>query len=181
MKYALFDEHSKLQTCLIEGVHQIPASAVKIDQDLFVRLTQETDGIWRKVGNEIIKEPFPQVAPDYARSVAAERYEREDSAVSVDGLSIATSRESAGLIYGAGLSAMLDPDYRCNFKTLDGFVEIGAQHILAIAKAVRAHVQACFDREFQLLQAVEAGTYVDAMLKEGWPDSVPVTPISALQ
>ncbi|KPG90497.1 DUF4376 domain-containing protein [Pseudomonas sp. MYb2] len=181
MKYALFDEHSKLQTCLIEGVHQIPASAVKIDQDLFVRLTQETDGIWRKVGNEIIKEPFPQVAPDYARSVAAERYEREDSAVSVDGLSIATSRESAGLIYGAGLSAMLDPDYRCNFKTLDGFVEIGAQQILAIAKAVRAHVQACFDREFQLLQAVEAGTYVDAMLKEGWPDSVPVTPISALQ
>ncbi|MGN4047509.1 DUF4376 domain-containing protein [Pseudomonas sp. SM4] len=181
MKYALFDEHSKLQACLIEGVHQIPASAVKIDQDLFVRLTQETDGIWRKVGNEIIKEPFPQVAPDYARSVAAERYEREDSAVSVDGLSIATSRESAGLIYGAGLSAMLDPDYRCNFKTLDGFVEIGAQQILAIAKAVRAHVQACFDREFQLLQAVEADTYVDAMLKEGWPDSVPVTPIPVPQ
>ena len=181
MKYALFDENSYLQTCLIEGIHPIPGSAVKIDQNLFIRLTQETDGLWRKVGDEIIKEPLAPMAPDYAQRIAAQRYEREDSVVSVDGLSIATSRESAGLIYGAGLSAMLDPDYRCNFKTLDGFVEIGAQQILAIAKAVRAHVQACFDREFQLLQAVEAGTYVDAMLKEGWPDFVPVTPISALQ
>ncbi|RON61045.1 DUF4376 domain-containing protein [Pseudomonas fluorescens] len=177
MKYALFDENSNLQTCLIGGVHQIPASAVKIDHNLFLRLTQETDGIWRQVGDEIIKEPFSQVAPDYSRRVAAERYEREDSAVSVDGLLIATSRESAGLIYGAGLSAMLDPDYCCNFKTLDGFVEIGAQQILAIAKAVRTHVQACFDRELALLQAVEAGTYSDEMLKEGWPDSVPKTPI----
>lgn len=181
MKYALFDENSNLQTCLIEGVHQIPVSAVKIDQNLFLRLTQETDGIWRQVDDEIIKEPFSQVAPDYAQRIAAERYEREDSAVSVDGLSIATSRESAGLIYGAGLSAMLDPDYRCNFKTREGFIEIGAQQILTIAKAVRAHVQACFDRELALLQAVEAGTYSDEMLKEGWPDSVPITPIPAPQ
>lgn len=181
MKYALFDENSNLQTCLIEGVHPIPFSAVKIDQNLFVRLTQETDGLWRKVGDEIIKEPFAPMAPDYAQRIAAQRYEREDSAVSVDGLSIATSRESAGLIYGAGLSAMLDPDYRCNFKTLDGFVEIGAQQILAIAKAVRAHVQACFDRELELLEAVEAGTYSDEMHKEGWPDSSAATPIPAPQ
>jgi hypothetical protein len=181
MKYALFDENSYLQTCLIEGVHPIPASAVKIDQNLFVRLTQETDGLWRKVGDKIIKEPFPQVAPDYARSVAAERYEREDSAVLVGGLSIATSRESAGLIYGAGLSAILDPDYRCNFKSLDGFVQIGALQIIAIAKAVRAHVQACFDRELELLQAIESGTYTDEMLKEGWPDSSAATPVTTLQ
>jgi len=176
MKYALFDENSNLQTCLIEGVHPIPASAVKVDDKLFIRLTQEADGIWRRVGDEIVKTPFPQVTPDYAQRVADERYEREDAVVSVEGLTVATSRDSAGMIYGAGISAILDPDYRCNFKTLEGFIEIGAQQILAIAKAVRAHVQACFDRELELLQAIEDGTYSDEMLKEGWPDSMPVSP-----
>ncbi len=169
MKYALFDENANLQTCLIEGVHKIPTSAVKIDQDLFIRLTQETDGIWRRVGEEIMKEAFPEAAADYAKSVAAERYERENSVVSVEGVRISTSRESAALIYGAAISAILDPDYRCNFKSLDGFVEIDALKILAIAKAVRAHVQACFDRELELLKFIEAGTYLKDMLKEGWP------------
>lgn len=178
MKYALFDENLNLQTCLIEGVHPIPASAVEIDENLFVRLTQETDGIWRQVGDDIVKELFPEVVPDYKKLLAAERFKREDSVVEVDGLSILTSRESAGLIYGAGLSAILDPDYRCNFKSLDGFVEIGAPQILAIAKAVRAHVQACFDRERELLHAIDVGTFSDEMLVRGWPDSAPtyITP-----
>lgn len=171
MKFALFDENGTLETCLIEGVHQIPSSAIKIDDGLFFRITQETDGIWRLVDGEVVKAPVAEVVPDYAQLVALERYKREATGVSVDGLQIETTRDSQALIASTGLSAVLDPEYRCNFKTATGFVEIGAEQIIAIAKAVRAHVQACFDREKALLEMIEAGTYRDEMLAEGWPDS----------
>lgn len=177
MKYALFDENSKLETCLIEGVHQIPASAIKVDDSLFLRITQETDGIWRLLDGEVVKEPLEEVVPDYAQLVAVERYKREAVGVSVDGLQIETTRDSQALIASTGLSAVLDPDYRCNFKTVDGFFEIGSAQIISIAKAVRAHVQACFDRERTLLRAIEVGEYHDDMLSQGWPNSSPPEPV----
>lgn len=121
----------------------------------------------------------PQLSP--SQIIASERYRREGLGIVVGSMAIETSRDSQALIASTGLSAILDPEYRCNFKTLNGFVEIGAEQILAIAKAVRAHVQACFDRELELLQAIEAGTYTDEMLKESWPDSLPATSVSAPQ
>ncbi|WP_339430576.1 MULTISPECIES: DUF4376 domain-containing protein [unclassified Pseudomonas] len=121
----------------------------------------------------------PQLSP--SQLIASERYRREGLGIVVGSMAIETSRDSQALIASTGLAAILDPEYRCNFKTLDGFVEIGAEQILAIAKAVRARVQACFDRELELLRAIEAGTYTDEMLKEGWPDSTPVQPNPALQ
>lgn len=177
MKYAVFNPDATLQTCLIEGVHPIPASALKIDDSLFIRLTQETDGIWRLVDGEVVKGVHPAEAPDYAQLVAVERFRREATGVHVDGLQIETTRDSQALIASTGLSAVLDPEYRCNFKTVNGFVEIGSAQIIAIAKAVRAHVQACFDRELTLLRAIEAGEYRADMLSEGWPDSSPPEPV----
>ncbi|KAE9639075.1 DUF4376 domain-containing protein [Pseudomonas sp. PB106] len=112
--------------------------------------------------------------PEVQALIAEQRYVQEAAGVIVNELQIDTSRDSQSLIASTGLSAILDPSYRCNFKTLNGFVEIDAGQILAIAKAVRAHVQACFDRELELLQAVEASTYSDVMLNEGWPDPAPV-------
>lgn len=115
--------------------------------------------------------PVVGAALGAAEAIAEERYRREASGVVVDDFEIETTRDSQALIAGTGLSAVLDPDYRCNFKTLTGFVEIGAPQIIKIAKAVRAHVQACFDREKTLLDLVAAGTYRKEMLAEGWPDS----------
>lgn len=171
MKYAVFNDDTTLQTCLIEGVHQIPETAVKINEAQFFQITQETDGVWRLVEGDIVKEPFPEAVPNYPQLVAAERFKREAIGVYVDGMQIETTRDSQALIASTGLSAVLDPEYRCNFKTMIGFVEIGSAQIITIAKAVRAHVQACFDRELTLLRAIEAGEYCDAMLEEGWPDS----------
>ncbi|QSL90525.1 DUF4376 domain-containing protein (plasmid) [Pseudomonas atacamensis] len=115
---------------------------------------------------------LPVVMPEpLAEVVAAERFSREGTGVTVEGLAIETTRDSQALIASTGLSAVLDPEYRCNFKTATGFVEIGAEQIIVIAKAVRAHVQACFDREKALLEMIAAGTYRNEMLAEGWPDS----------
>lgn len=176
MKYAVFDESSTLETCLIEGIHDIPANAVKLSDSLFLRVTQETDGVWRLVDGKVVKSPLPAINPDYEKVVAAERYRREAVGVVVLGMQIETTRDSQALIASTGLSAVFDPEYRCNFKTVGGFVEIGSAQIITIAKAVRAHVQACFDRELALLRAIEAGEYHDDMLSQGWPDSLSPDP-----
>ncbi|UVM37696.1 DUF4376 domain-containing protein [Pseudomonas sp. B21-017] len=173
MKYAVFNEDFTLMTCLVEGIHEIPSSAVALDADLFLKITQETDGVWGLGANgEITKQPFPEVAPDYPAMIASERYKREGVGITVDGSVIDTTRDGQALIAGAAVSAILDPAYRCNWKTAAGFIELNAPQLIAIATAVREHVQACFDRELALLRAIETGSYSSDMLTEGWPDSL---------
>lgn len=129
----------------------------------------QTDAGW-----EFAPPSLPVSTPEQlAALVASERFMREATGVAVEGFVVESTRDSQALIASTGLSAILDPEYRCNFKTAEGFVEIGAVQIIAIAKAVRAHVQACFDRELALLQAIKAGKYRAEMLDEGWPNSLP--------
>lgn len=101
--------------------------------------------------------------------IAARRFQAEKAGISVSGMAVATDRDSQALITGAALAASLDDTYTCNWKTGETFVLLDSKTLLAIAKTVRAHVQACFDREAELLAAVKAGKYNDAMLEEGWP------------
>ncbi|RON79510.1 DUF4376 domain-containing protein [Pseudomonas fluorescens] len=171
MKYAVFNDDATLMACLVKGIHEVPRDAIPLSEALFLRITQELDGVWTLVDGEVVKMPLPKIVPDFAKKVAAERFRREAVGVEVDGMQIETTRDSQALIASTGLSAVLDSEYRCNFKTMTGFVSIGSTQIIAIAKAVRAHVQACFDRELTLLRAIEAGEYRDEMLAEGWPDS----------
>lgn len=174
MKYAIFNEDLTLKTCLVEGIHEIPSSAVAVGGDLFLKMTQENDGVWvLGADGEITKRPAPDVAPDYPAMIASERYKREGVGITVDGSIIDTTRDGQALIAGAAVSAILDSNYTCNWKTAGGFIELNASQLVTIATAVREHVQACFDRELVLLRAIEEGKYSDDMLTEGWPDSLP--------
>lgn len=101
--------------------------------------------------------------------VAARRYESETRGLTINGMKIDTGRDSQALITGAAFGATLDPSYVCNWKTPDGFVQLDATQLIAIATTVRNHVQACFDREAAILQAIEAGTFTDDMIDTGWP------------
>jgi hypothetical protein len=114
-------------------------------------------------------EPEPEGPPDWPAVIAGRRWEVEVGGIVVAGLTIATDDRSKLLINGAAVEAMLDPDYQMQWKTPDGFVELSGSQVLAIARAVRAHVQACFDREAELLAELEAGTFTEAMLDQGWP------------
>jgi len=88
--------------------------------------------------------------------IAAARFASETGGIVVGGAEIRTDRESQAMITGAALKAIQDAEYTCSWKADAGFVELSAPQILAIADAVRAHVQSCFDRERALLALIDA-------------------------
>jgi len=122
---------------------------------------------WEKLAS--VPEPQPIPVPDWPALIAARRYDSEVSGTVVGGMPIATDDRSKLLINGAALRANRNPSYVLRWKTSDGFVDLSAAQVLAVADAVSEHVQACFDREDELLRAVTAGTITADILEEGWP------------
>lgn len=104
-----------------------------------------------------------------AEAIAASRYQAEVGGITLNGLQINTDDRSKLLINGAALEATIDPEYAMQWETAAGFVELTGAQVIGIARAVRAHVQACFDREAELLAELEAGTLTGEMLEQGWP------------
>ena len=98
--------------------------------------------------------PVEELRAEKKAELAEARWQAEVSGVN----GIRTDRESQSLITGAALKAMQDNTYTCRWKGIDGFVELTAPQIIAIADAVRAHVQSCFDHEAELLPLIEAAT-----------------------
>lgn len=97
---------------------------------------------------------------------------RRDRAIAtgicVAGIPVPTDEKTQGRIMGAAVAAMLDPAYEVLWKADDGvFVRLSSSEVIGIASQVRAHVQACFDREAELRQAIADDEAPDAEL--GWP------------
>lgn len=103
-------------------------------------------------------------------SIAARRWQAETGGIYVAGMHIETDDRSKALITGSAIKAMRSDAYTLNWKTPEGFIQIPAEQVLAMADAVSDHVQACFNREADLIEALEAGTLTEAMLEEGWPN-----------
>lgn len=102
------------------------------------------------------------------RELAAARYASEVAGVTVNGATVRTDRESQAMITGAALAAVQDANYTCKWKTEDGFVTLTAAQIIAVATAVRAHVQAQFDREAELIVQVNVAATVEAVEAITW-------------
>lgn len=102
------------------------------------------------------------------QAIRARRDQAINAGITVAGVPIHTDETSQTRIMGAAVSAMLDPAYEVQWKTAGGvFVPLTAPQVIAIAQAVRAHAQACFDREAALLQALAQGEPYD--IGAGWP------------
>lgn len=100
--------------------------------------------------------------------IAAARYEAECAGITIQDVEIATDRDSQGLILGAVVQAQTTPDYIVQWKTKSGFVILTAEQIIAIATAVRAHVQACFDREAYYSQQIDDAQDAEALAAIVW-------------
>ena len=129
-------------------------------------------GQWVKLADRPIPpdpQPAPEPTPDWPTLIAIRRWLAETGGTVINGLTIATDDRSKTLINGAALRADRSADYVLRWKTSQGFVDLTAAQVLAVADAVSEHVQLCFDREDALLVAVADGSITAEMLEEGWP------------
>ena len=122
---------------------------------------------WEKLAAAPEAEPAP--APDWPALIAARRWQVETGGTTVEGIQVNTERDSQALLTGAAFAASLDPAYQIKWKAATGFVDLTGEQILGIASQVRAFVQACFNREAELLGAVADGSISAELLEQGWP------------
>ena len=102
-------------------------------------------------------------------AIKARRNQAINSGITVAGVPVATDDLSQSRVGSAALAATIDASTKVKWKGSDGgFVTLDAPTIIAIAQAVRAHVQACFDREAELLTSLDADDPYD--IDAGWPD-----------
>ena len=100
--------------------------------------------------------------------IAAARYAAEVAGVTVGGVVVRTDRESQALITGAALKATQDGTYSCTWKSESGFVTLDASTIIAVADAVRAHVQECFDAETAKCAQIDAAQTAEDVEAVEW-------------
>jgi hypothetical protein len=78
------------------------------------------------------------------------------------------------MITGAYNLIQIDPTRIIDWKAADGWAQLDATAITAIATAVSDHVQACFSREKALTLLIEATTTIEELeaidLESGWPE-----------
>lgn len=96
------------------------------------------------------------VFADKLAQLAALRYEKEVAGVVIDGATIKTDRESQAAIAATYLSLKDGILNGVRWKGKNGWVSLTLPQARAIAKAVAEHVQACFQRESDLTDALQA-------------------------
>jgi hypothetical protein len=101
--------------------------------------------------------PVTDEAKATLRQRAAERrYAVETGGIEVGGVAVRTGREDQAMLAGAFAFTQQNPEATISWKGTDGFVELTASELAAIAQAVGAHVQACFAQEAALVWLIEA-------------------------
>lgn len=135
-----------------------------------VKLIEDDDDF--RVGDHLTSDGKPDVflreKDAKLAEIAAARYAAEVGGCEAGGMRILTDRESQAMITGAALQATLDPSYACRWKTPQGFVTLDARTVIGAASAVRAHVQACFDKEAELIERIEAAETAEEVAAIVW-------------
>ena len=176
-KFIVFDEVGTLKYRLIEGIHKIPTEAVHVPEALWSETMQDVESTWSIDKKGIIsKRQYVQPVMPPEALISNKRYDHEIAGITHNGIQLDTDRQSQALLNGAAIQAMLDPSYSVRWKTRAGFIELNAKQILEVTSAVQAHVQACFDREAQLLAAIEDKLFTPEIAQQGWPGPVPPRP-----
>lgn len=161
---------------VVYGLHRVAEARPIPDGHRVISTTLGDDGGVPRWIVESERIPFAELQAARLAELANQRWQAEKAGIVVAGVLIMTDRESQALITGAALQAILDAAYSVSWKTADGsFRLLSAAQLLTIARAVRAHVQACFDREAELARAINETSDVAALGKvdiaSGWPSA----------
>lgn len=121
-------------------------------------------------------EPIPLDEVKAARKAVATdlRWQKETAGILINGMQVATDDRSKTLILGKRAKGRENPAMTFRWKAASGaWVELTGAQIIAIADAVADHVQACFDREGELHDTIDAAETAEAVLSvditAGWP------------
>ena len=100
---------------------------------------------------------FNELKAAKREEIAAARYAAETGGCTVDGVTIATDRGSQSLLTAAVVTARLEPEFTVKWKCANNrFVTLDSVQLKAIGAAVTAHVEACFAREGELCEQIDA-------------------------
>ncbi len=117
--------------------------------------------------------PLSEVKSQRIDELANLRYQHETAGITLSGMAIETDRQSQALITGAWSFSQLNPAVLIDWKGVNGWIQIDAATITAIAGAVADHVQACFSASRlheEAILALETSEEVAAYdLTTGWP------------
>jgi len=113
--------------------------------------------------------------------IAQLRWEKETAGITLNGMPIATDRESQALLTGAFCRALQDPAITINWKGANGeFIQLGKDDINTISAAVGKYVEDCFNAEMLHNQTVDALTSPADLfaynMHEGWPSNAITLP-----
>ncbi|PWB94942.1 hypothetical protein C5689_05740 [Methylosinus sporium] len=122
---------------------------------------------WLAMGNAPTPLPAPTLAEakrEKRAALAERRWRAETAGATVLGMRMSTDERTQGKLTAAVVASVLDNSYAVNWKLADGtFVTFDHATLIAVAQGVRAHVQSCFDREAQLVVAIEAAQDMAAL------------------
>ncbi|WP_159728409.1 DUF4376 domain-containing protein [Methylosinus sp. Ce-a6] len=132
---------------------------------------------WVAAGNAPTPVPTATLAALKAAKRAAlaeRRWRAETAGTIVNGMSMPSDEKTQGKLTAAVVASVLDDAYAVNWKLADGsFALLDHAALIAVAQAVRAHVQSCFDREAQLAAEIDAAADAMALaaidIESGWP------------
>ena len=105
-------------------------------------------------------EGFTPAEPLDLKSYAAGvRWLREIGGVSVGGMPVPTDARTQSVLTAAYASAVADAEYAiADWKVAPGtYVALSNATIRAVAVAVRSHIQACFTKNREVDEAIDAG------------------------
>ncbi|WP_444460320.1 DUF4376 domain-containing protein [Rhodobacter capsulatus] len=118
-----------------------------------VPLRPGADHVW--TGESWDPAPLPITRDQALAALKTARDAAIARGIEVDGLRVQTDDLSQSRLTAAALAVQLDPGSTVRWKLATGeFVVLTAPQIIALALAVRAHVQACFNREADLAEAI---------------------------
>lgn len=153
----------------------LPATVLEAEFD---PLTQMLAAPVITLGEASVSIDYPAVALEPAECranlqayAARKRYEVETGGITLNGVNVATDRESQALVNGAYAAVQRDPQRVIQWKGINGFVALNSTAMTAIADAVAAHVQACFAVEAEVVAAIGGSTIMSKAAVDAarWP------------
>lgn len=167
MKYAMFSEKGEFLHLLVEGLHDIPAAAIEISENLAETIMNEQDGMWRLMDGEIIKTPLPDPAsPTLDDLKAAKRIEINnvclaaiDGGFEHDGHIYDSDERSKSNIIGTatGVTAGIPLPDGFTWRTHDNEdIPMDGPGVIALGASLLQHISAQYARSWQLKAQIDA-------------------------